>query len=70
MARTHFSPKTAPPPDAVQASAALDADRFREGAEIHKDLLKRESRPEWTQDAAALRRATGAPADLLYCLEV
>lgn len=52
MARTHPSPKTAPPPDAAQASAALSAGKFREAAEIYKDLLKHEPRPEWTQGLA------------------
>jgi hypothetical protein len=52
MARPHPTPKTAPPPDPAQASAALSAGKFREAADLYKDLLKREPRPEWTQGLA------------------
>lgn len=52
MARPHHPPKTAPAPDAGRAAAALSAGKFREAAELYKELLKRESTPEWKQGLA------------------
>lgn len=47
------TPKTASGPGAEQAAAAaLSAGKFREAAELYKDLLKHEPRPEWTQGLA------------------
>jgi len=52
MARSHHSLNTAPAPDAAQAAAVLGAGKFREAADLYKELLKREPRPEWKQGLA------------------
>lgn len=58
MARPHPTPKPTPKvatapasgPGAEQAAAAaLSTGKFREAADLYKDLLKREPRPEWKQ---------------------